>query len=141
MDDLLAISVAQPRFQTFLLGLFAFVALLLAAVGIFGVMAYVVSRRTQEIGIRMALGATESNVLRMVLGGALRVVLTGVGMGLLASFALGQYIKSLLFGVAPADPLTFAVVPALLLFVALAACYVPARRAMRVDPMVALRHE
>jgi putative ABC transport system permease protein len=104
-------------------------------------MAYVVSRRTQEIGIRMALGATESNVLRMVLGEALRVVLAGVGIGLLASLVLGQYIKSLLFGVAPADPLTFAVVPALLLFVALAACYVPARRAMRVDPMVALRHE
>jgi ABC-type antimicrobial peptide transport system permease subunit len=138
---LLSKSVAQPRFRTLLLGIFAAVALLLAVVGIFGVMSYLVGRRTQEIGVRMALGATRGNVLRMILGEGLRVVLIGVGLGLIEALLLGRLVKSLLFGIQPADPLTFLSAAALLTLVALAACYIPARRAMRVDPIVALRHE
>jgi putative ABC transport system permease protein len=141
MNELLSKSVAQPRFRTLLLGIFAVVALLLAVVGIFGVMSYLVGRRTQEIGVRMALGATRGNVLRMILGEGLRVVLIGVGLGLIEALLLGRLVKSLLFGVQPADPLTFFSAAVLLTLVALAACYIPARRAMRVDPMVALRHE
>ncbi|HXN99722.1 MAG TPA: ABC transporter permease [Candidatus Acidoferrales bacterium] len=141
MNDLLSKSVAQPRFRTLLLGIFAAVALLLAVVGIFGVMSYLVGRRTQEIGVRMALGATRGKVLRMILGEGLRVVLVGVALGLIEALLLGRLVKSLLFGIQPADPLTFLGSAILLTIVALAACYLPARRAMSVDPMVALRHE
>lgn len=141
MNELLLKSVAQPRFRTLLLGIFATVALLLAVVGIFGVMSDLVGRRTQEIGVRMALGASHGNVLRMILGEGLRVVLIGIGLGLIEALLLGRLVKSLLFGIQPADPLTFLSSAILLTIVALAACYVPARRAMRVDPMVALRHE
>jgi predicted permease len=141
LNGLLSDSVAQPRFRTLLLGVFAGLALLLAAVGIFGVMAYVVSRRTQEIGVRMALGATRTSVLGMVLGEGLQVVLIGVAIGLVEALGLSRLIKSLLFGVQAADPLTFAAVPLVMIAVALAACYVPARRATRVDPLVALRCE
>jgi putative ABC transport system permease protein len=141
MNDLLSKSVAQPRFRTLLLGIFAAVALLLAVVGIFGVMSYLVGRRTQEIGVRMALGASHGNVLRMILGEGLRVVLLGIGLGLIEALLLGRLVKSLLFGIQPADPLTFLSAAILLTIVALGACYIPARRAMRVDPMVALRHE
>ncbi|HEV2379823.1 MAG TPA: FtsX-like permease family protein [Terriglobia bacterium] len=141
MNQLLSDSVSQPRFRTLLLGVFAGLALLLAAVGIFGVMAYVVSRRTQEIGVRMALGASRTSVLGMVLGEGLRVVLIGVAIGLVEAFALSRLIKSLLFGVEAADPATFIAVPLVMIVVALAACYVPARRATKVDPMVALRYE
>jgi putative ABC transport system permease protein len=141
MNDLLSKSVAQPRFRTLLLGIFAAVALLLAVVGIFGVMSYLVGRRTQEIGVRMALGASRGDVLRMILGEGLRVVLIGVSLGLVEALLLGRLVKSLLFGIQPADPLAFLGSAILLTIVALAACYFPARRAMSVDPMVALRHE
>jgi MacB-like periplasmic core domain/FtsX-like permease family len=141
MNDLLSKSVAQPRFRTLLIGIFAAVALLLAVVGIFGVMSYLVGRRTQEIGVRMALGASRGNVLGMILGEGLRVVLIGVGLGLIEALLLGRLVKSLLFGVQPADPVTFLSAAVLLTLVALVACWIPARRAMRVDPMVALRHE
>jgi predicted permease len=141
MNELLSDSVAQPRFRTLLLGVFAGLALLLAAVGIFGVMAYVVSRRTQEIGVRMALGASRSGVLGMVLNEGLRVVLIGVAIGVGEALALSRLIKSLLFGVEAADPATFIAVPLVMIVVALAACYVPARRATKVDPIIALRYE
>jgi len=141
MNELLSKSVAQPRFRTLILGVFAAVALLLAVVGIFGVMSYLVGRRTRELGLRMALGATHQNVLRMILREGLSVVLIGIGLGLVEALLLARWIKSLLFGIAPADPVTFLSVGILLTLVALAACYIPARRAVRVDPMVALRHE
>ena len=141
MDEVLSNSVAQPRFRTLLLALFAGMALVLAAVGIFGVMAYVVSRRTQEIGVRMALGASRGNVLGMVLSEGLRVVLVGVTVGLVAAFSLTRLIKSWLFAVQPADPLTFIGVALTVIAVAALACYVPARRATKVDPMIALRYE
>ncbi len=141
MNELLAGSVAEPRFRTLMLGIFAGLALVLSAVGIFGVMAWLVSRRTREIGVRMALGASQGAVLRMVLGEGLRVALIGVAIGLMAAFASSRLIKGLLFGVQPADPATFAAVSLTVVAVVLAACYVPARRATKVDPMVALRYE
>jgi putative ABC transport system permease protein len=141
MKELLADSVAQPRFRTLLLGIFAGMALLLSAVGIFGVMAYLVSRRTQEIGVRMALGASRGEVRRMILGEGLRVTLIGIAIGLVGAFASGRLIKGLLYGVGPADPATFAGVSLLVIVVALIACYLPAHRATQVDPMIALRYE
>jgi putative ABC transport system permease protein len=116
-------------------------ALLLGTVGLYGVIAYAVSQRTREIGIRMALGASRRNVMRLVLGEAMWVILTGLAIGLAGSLALTRFLSSLLFGVTATDPLTFAGVAVLLALVALAACYIPARRSMRVDPMIALRYE
>jgi len=141
MDSILAQSLAQPRLASLLLGIFAGLALLLAAVGIYGVIAYNVGQRTREIGIRMALGAQNSNVLGLVLKHGMSLGLIGLGIGLAASLALTRFLKGLLFSVSPTDPLTLLVVAFLLAFVAFVACYVPARRAMAVDPIVALRSE
>jgi putative ABC transport system permease protein len=134
-------SVAQPRFRTFLVGLFGLVALILAAVGIYGVTSYSVARRTQEIGLRMALGAAPGQVLKLVVRQGMKVVLLGLLPGLIFSFALTRFFKSLLFGITANDPLTYLGTIVILIGVSLLACYIPARRAMRVDPMIALRYE
>ena len=134
-------SLGSRKFNVILIGFFGITALLLATAGVFGVMAYAVSRRTREFGIRIALGATPGNVLRMVLGQGVRTILIGVAIGIVGSFALTRAVSSLLFGVTATDPVTFAGVTLLLVAVALLACYIPARRATKVDPMVALRCE
>ena len=124
-----------------LLAVFAGIALLLASVGIYGVLSYLVGRRTQEIGVRMALGAQRLDVLRMILSDGARMALVGIGIGLAAALALTRFMASMLFGVKPTDPITFLGVSLLLCAIALLACYVPARRAMKVDPIEALRYE
>lgn len=141
MDQLVSNSVAQPRLNLSLLAVFAGLALVLAAVGVYGVMAYAVTQRTQEFGIRMALGATSADVLRQVFVEGGRLAALGLGLGLVAAFALTRLMSSMLFGVKPSDPLTLGVAAALLAIVAFAACYIPARRATRVDPLVALRYQ
>jgi len=141
MDELIAVSLAQQRFNMLLLGLFAVLALILAAVGIYGAMAYAVNQRTHEIGIRTALGAQRRDVLRLVMKDGTKIALFGIASGIAGALALTRLMASLLFEVKPTDPATFAAVTILLALVALAACYIPARRAMRVDPMVALRYE
>jgi predicted permease len=141
MDDVIDASVAQPRFSATLVGLFAALALVLATVGLYGLIAYSVSQRTNEIGIRMALGAQPEDVLRLVLGQGARLAVAGVAIGVVASLGLTRLLASLLFGVSAYDPVTFTAMAILLCAVALLACYIPARRAMRVDPIVALRYE
>ena len=134
--DALGASIAQERFRTLLLGSFSAIALVLAAVGIFGVISYSASQRTHEIGIRMALGAQRRDVLRLILGQGAKLALLGLGIGAVFAFLLTRLIASLLYGVSATDPLTFGAVAIVLLGVAVTACYIPARRAMRVDPMV-----
>jgi putative ABC transport system permease protein len=134
-------SLGSRRFNVVLVASFGMLALLLAAVGVFGVMAYSVSVRTREIGVRVALGAGHRDVLTMVLGQGLRTILIGIAIGLAGSLALTRALRSLLFGVTTTDPLTFVAVILLLVTTALLACYIPARRATKVDPMVALRYE
>jgi putative ABC transport system permease protein len=141
MGDLMGVSLAQQRFNMLLLGLFAALALILATVGIYGMMAYRVGQRMHEIGIYIALGAQRRDVLRLVLGDGAKLAFFGIAMGIAGAIALTRVMTSLLFEVKPTDPETIAVVAILLAFVALAACYVPTRRAMRVDPVVALRYE
>jgi predicted permease len=141
MDSVVAHSLASRRFAMILLAVFAALALLLASIGIYGVISYVAGQRTHEIGIRLALGATRSDILKMVLGHGTRLALIGVAAGLAVAAALTRLMSKILYGVSATDPLTFSVVAVVLTGVALLACYIPARRAMRVDPMIALRYE
>jgi len=141
MDELKEESISQPRFRAFLLGAFASIALLLSAIGIYGVMAYTVSRRTSEIGIRMAIGAQPADILRLIAGESMTLTLLGASVGLGGAYAITRVMKSLLFGVTGTDPLTFAGVTFVLVFVALMASYLPARRASRVDPLLAIKYE
>jgi len=141
LEELVSASIAQPRFYALLLALFAGIALTLAVIGIYGVMAYSVSRRTHEIGIRMALGAEASRIVRMIVGQGILLIGVGVSLGLLAARGLTGVLRDLLFGVQPTDPVTFALIASGLTLAALPACWIPARRAARVDPLTALRHE
>jgi putative ABC transport system permease protein len=141
MPDLIDASVAQPRFRTFLLGLFGAMSLVLAATGIFGVISYSVSRRANEIGIRVALGASRNTILGMVLRETLVLTLVGLALGVPAALVASRLLGQMLFNVSASDPTTLVAVAFTLAIVALLAGYIPARRAMRVDPMVALRHE
>jgi putative ABC transport system permease protein len=141
MNHIVSQSVTQPRFNLFLLGLFGAIALLLSAAGIYGVTAYTVTLRTHEMGIRLALGAQVGDVLKLVLGQGLAVIGIGLVVGLVAAFEVMRLMRSLLFGVGENDPLTFAAITLALFLVALLACYLPARRATKVDPLIALRYE
>jgi putative ABC transport system permease protein len=141
MEQVVSNELAQPRFSSLLLGAFAGLALTLASVGIYGLVAYTVSRRTREIGLRMALGARAADVLRLVVAQGMALVAIGLGVGLVAALALGRLLASQLYAVSASDPATFAIVALLLLAVTLAASWIPARRATRVDPLVALRYD
>jgi ABC-type antimicrobial peptide transport system permease subunit len=141
MDDVVAASLSQPRLNMLLLGSFAALALILAAIGIYSVLSYSVKRRINEIGIRLALGARFSDVLRMVIVEGMKPTLLGLSIGVVAALAFGRVMASLVYGVTPGDPLTFVAVGALLAAVALLASIIPAYRATKVDPMVALRYE
>jgi putative ABC transport system permease protein len=141
MERRLGDAMARPRFSAVLLGLFAALALLLAAIGIYGVLSYAVQLRAHEIGVRMALGASAADVLKLVVGRGLALALTGMALGMAGAFGLTRLISGLLYGVTATDPLIFAATPALLSVVAVLACYIPARRATKVDPLIALRYE
>jgi ABC-type antimicrobial peptide transport system permease subunit len=141
MNDLRDDSFNPRRFNMYLLGVFAGTAVLLAAVGLFGVMAYLVAQRTREIGVRMALGANRSAILWLILGRGLALSAAGAGIGFFLALGLTRVVQSLLYSVSARDPGTFVAAPVLLVAVALAACYLPARRAMKVDPVTALRAE
>jgi putative ABC transport system permease protein len=141
MRQIISDDMQQTSLQTFLLGLFAALAVFLAAIGIYGVMAYLVALRTREIGIRMAFGAQRAEVLRLILVHAAKLTAAGIAFGILATYGMTRLISSQLFGIKATDPTTIIAVAAILTLVALAACYIPARRAMKVDPMVALKYE
>jgi ABC-type antimicrobial peptide transport system permease subunit len=141
LDKQIAENNAAPKSQSMLLGIFGGLAFVLALVGVYGVMSYLVSQQTREIGIRMALGAAPENILWAVVAHGLKLTLAGVAIGLGTSLALTRFIRSLLFGISATDPVTFAAVATSLTLVAVLACCIPASRAMRVDPMIALRHE
>lgn len=141
MDEIISDSLTERRFSMILLGTFAALALVLSSVGIHGVISYLVARRTQEIGVRMALGANRTDVLRLVLRDGMRLALVGVGIGLVGAFALTRLMAKMLYGVSATDPITFLGVSLLFLIIAMAACYAPARRAMQADPVIALRFE
>jgi putative ABC transport system permease protein len=141
MDEVAAASFSARRFNMLLLAIFAGLALALAAVGIYGVMSYAVTQRTQEIGIRMALGAQAGDVLKMIVRNGMTLTLIGTAAGLAGAFALTRLMTTMLFGVTPTDATTFATVSLVLLVVAFLACYLPARRATKVDPIIALRYE
>jgi putative ABC transport system permease protein len=141
MEAFVSEAVARPRFNLVLLGLFGGLALLLSAAGIYGVMAYGVAQRKNELGLRLALGAQPHDVMNLILRQGLQLISVGLVLGLVSALALTRLMKSLLFGVSATDPLTFAMIALLLTFVALLACWIPARRATKVDPMVALRCE
>jgi putative ABC transport system permease protein len=141
MDQVLYSAMARPRFMTVLLGVFAVLAVLLAAVGIYGVMSYAVAQGTREIGIRIAIGAQSTDILKLVVGQGFILVSIGVAIGIIAAFVLTRFMTSALFGVIPSDPLTFVIGAGVLLLVAGIACYLPARRGTKVNPIVALRYE
>jgi putative ABC transport system permease protein len=141
MEEVVSTSVAQPRIVMQFVGVFAGFALLLAAIGIYGVMAYSVTTRKQEMGIRVALGARPADILRLVVGQGMRMTFIGVALGIIVSLALTRLLASLLFGVQVTDPLAFSAAALVLVATAFVACYIPARRATRVDPIVVLRYE
>jgi ABC-type antimicrobial peptide transport system permease subunit len=141
MEAWVAESVASRRFSVLLLGVFALVAAALAAVGIYGVVSYGVAQRTHELGLRIALGARRADVLRLVIRQGMKMTLVGAAVGLAAALALTRVMESLLFGISATDPLTFVAIPLVLVAAGLLACFVPARRATKVDPMIALRYE
>jgi ABC-type antimicrobial peptide transport system permease subunit len=141
MEEIISDSISDRKFSMILLGAFAALALLLSSVGIFGVISYLVGQRTHEIGIRIALGAQRKDVLALVLGEGVRLALLGAAIGVAAALGLTRLMANMLYGVSATDPLTFAGVSCVLLSVAMLACYIPARRAVRVDPNIALRYE
>jgi putative ABC transport system permease protein len=141
MDEIVDIELARPRFSMFLLGVFAVTALLMGAIGIYGLMSYAVAQQTREIGIRMALGAVRSDILKNVTGRALVLAAAGVGLGVVGASAVTRLMTALLFGVSPTDTATFAAASGLLIGVAVIAAYIPARRASNLDPLMALRYE
>jgi putative ABC transport system permease protein len=141
MDKVVSNSVAEPRFNTLLFGIFGALALVLAAVGIYGVMAYSVAQRIKEIGIRMALGARRSDIFGLIISRGLILALVGIGAGVAGAISLTRYLETLMFEIKGTDPVTFVSVGLLMTAVAILACYLPARRAAKVDPMITLRHE